>query len=114
MTAEDVKFTLDKGAAGPLGGPLLINYKECHILDPYTVEVELSAPYAAFPYCVASRVAGIVCKSYWEEVGDDGYTDKPVGTGPYMLTAYASNDYVTLTANPEHWRGEPKKKTIER
>lgn len=113
MTAEDVKFTLDKGAAGPLGGPLLINYKECRILDPYTVEVELSAPYAAFPYCVASRVAGIVCKSYWEEVGDDGYTDKPVGTGPYMLTAYASNDYVTLTANPEHWRGEPKTKTIQ-
>lgn len=113
MTAEDVKFTLDKGAAGPLGGPLLINYKECRIIDPYTVEVELTSPYAAFPYCVASRVGGIVCKAYWEEVGDEGYQNAPVGTGPYTLAAYAANDYITLEANPTHWRGCPSIKTIQ-
>lgn len=113
MTAEDVKFSLDKGSQGPLGGPLLINYKECRIVDPYTVEVELSAPYAAFPYCVASRVGGVACKSYWEEVGDEGYQNAPVGTGPYKLTAYAANDYITLEANEEHWRGAPAVKTIQ-
>lgn len=113
MTAEDVKFTLDKGAAGPLGGALLINYKECRIIDPYTVEVELTSPYAAFPYCVASRVGGIACKSYWEEVGDEGYQANPVGTGPYKLVGYAANDYVTLEANEDHWRGAPAIKTVQ-
>lgn len=112
MTAEDVKFSLDKGAAGPLGGPLLINYKECRIIDPYTVEVELSSPYAAFPYCVASRVGGIACKAYWEEVGDEGYQNAPVGTGPYTLADYAANDYIILEANESHWRGCPPIKTI--
>ena len=115
MTAEDVKFSLDKGAVGPLGGALLINYKECRIIDKYTVEIELSSPYAAFPYCLASRVGGICCKSYWEEVGDDGYQDNPVGTGPYILSEYAANDYITLIANENHWRGVPaiKKVNIE-
>lgn len=113
MTAEDVKFSLDKGAAGPLGGPLLINFKECRIIDDYTVEVELTAPYAAFPYCVASRVGGIACKSYWEEVGDEGYQANPIGTGPYILSEYAANDFITLTANEDHWRGAPPVKTIQ-
>ena len=113
MTAEDVKFTLDKGASGPLGGPLLINYKESRIIDDYTIEVELSSPYAAFPYCVASRVGGIASKQYWEEVGNDGYQANPVGTGPYKLTAYAANDYITLEANENHWRGAVPTKTIQ-
>jgi len=113
MTPEDVKFSLDKGAAGPLGGPLLINYKETRIIDDHTIEVELTAPYAAFPYCVASRVGGIASKKYWERVGDDGYMEKPVGTGPYKLVAYAANDYITLEANDDHWRGAPSIKTIQ-
>lgn len=112
MTAEDVKFSLDKGAEGPLAGSLLVNYKECRIIDDYTVEVELSAPYAAFPYCVASRVGGIASKSYWEEVGDEGYQNNPVGTGPYILSEYAANDYIVLTANEDHWRGAPEIKTV--
>lgn len=102
MTAEDVKFSLDKGAVGPLGGALLINYKECRIVDPYTVEVELTSPYAAFPYCVASRVGGIACKAYWEEVGDEGYKSAPVGTGAYVLSEYAANDHIILKANEYH------------
>ena len=33
MTAEDVKFTFDKGASGPLGSALFINYDHCNIID---------------------------------------------------------------------------------
>lgn len=113
MTAEDVKFSLDKGAAGPLGGALLINFKECKIVDEYTIQIILTAPYAAFPYCVASRVGGIACKAYWEQVGDDGYMKAPIGTGPYKLMDYASNDYIKLEANADHWRGAPSIKNIK-
>ena len=113
LTAEDVKWSLDKGAAGPLGGALLINFKECNIIDENTVEVVLTAPYAAFPYCVASRVGGIACKAYWEQVGDEGYSAAPIGSGPYVLTDYAANDHITLTANPTHWRGEAPIKTVD-
>ena len=58
MTAEDVKFTMDKGAAGPLGAALFINFDHCDIIDDYTVAVTLTSPFAAFPYGIASRLGG--------------------------------------------------------
>ena len=63
MTAEDVKFTYDYGFEGPIGTALFVNYKQCDIIDDYTVKMTLSSPYAAFPYGVASRLGGIACKA---------------------------------------------------
>ena len=59
FSAEDVKFTFDKGAAGPLGSALFVNYKSCEIVDDYTVKIYLTSPYAGFLYGVASRLGGI-------------------------------------------------------
>lgn len=114
MTAEDVKFSLDKGASGPLGAALFINYKESEIVDDYTVKVTLTSPFAAFPYGIASRLGGICSKSYWEKVGDDGYMASPIGTGAYKFVEYVNGDHVTLEAFSDHWRGEAaiKKATI--
>lgn len=112
MTAEDVQFTFDMGFAGPIGTALFVNYDHCNIVDDYTIEIVLSSPYAAFPYGVASRLGGICCKSYYEEVGDEGYMNAPIGTGPYKLTEYVSGDHVTLTAFEDHWRGAPEIKTV--
>ena len=70
MTAEDVKMTFDTGAAGPIGSALFVNYDSCDIVDDYTVDIHLTSAYAAFPYGVASRIGGIFCKSYYDEVGD--------------------------------------------
>ncbi len=112
MTAEDVKFTFDKGAAGPLGSALFINYDHCNIIDDYTVEIVLSSPFAAFPYGVASRLGGICCKSYWDEVGDEGYLEAPVGTGAYKFVEYVNADHVTLEAFEDYWRGAPAIKNV--
>ncbi len=49
MTAEDVKFSYDYGFEGPIGTALFVNYKQCDIIDDYTVKMTLSSPYAAFP-----------------------------------------------------------------
>ena len=112
MTAEDVKFTFDKGAAGPLGQALFINYDHCNIIDDYTVEIVLSSPFAAFPYGAASRLGGICSKAYWEEVGDDGYMAAPIGTGAYRFIEYVNGDHVTLEAFEDYWRGAPSIKNV--
>lgn len=112
MTAEDVKFTYDMGAAGPIGSALFVNLASTEIIDDYTVAMTLSSPYAAFPYGVASRLGGIACKSYHDEVGDDGYQAAPIGTGPYKFVEYVSGDHTTLTANEEYWRGVPVMKNV--
>lgn len=112
MTAEDVKFTLDKGASGPLGPALFINYDRTEIIDSYTVKVYLTSPFAAFPYGIASRLGGICSKSYWEQVGDEGYMEKPIGTGAYRFVEYVNGDHVSLSAFEDHWRGAPKIKNV--
>lgn len=112
MTAEDVKMTFDLGAAGPIGSALFVNYDSCEIVDDYTVNIYLTSPYAAFPYGVASRIGGIICKSYYEEVGEDGYYENPIGTGPYKFVEYVSGDHTTLTANEDYWRGVPAIKNV--
>ncbi len=112
MTAEDVKFTFDKGFEGPIGTALFVNYDHCDIVDEHTVNIFLSSPYAAFPYGVASRLGGIACKSYFDEVGEEGYMANPIGTGPYKFVEYVSGDHTTLVANEDYWRGEPPIKNI--
>lgn len=112
MTAEDVKFTFDKGAKGPLGQALFINFDHCTIIDAYTVEIGLTSAFAAFPYGVASRLGGICCKSYWDQVGDEGYMEKPIGTGAYKFVEYVNGDHVKLEAFEDHWRGAPAIKNV--
>lgn len=112
MTAEDVKFTFDKGAAGPLGAGLFVNYERCEIVDDYTVNIYLTAPYAGFLYGVASRLGGICCKAYYDEVGDEGYLEAPIGTGPYILSEVVSEEKIVLRANEDYWRGAPAIKEV--
>lgn len=112
MTAEDVKFTFDKGAAGPLGAGLFVNFKSCEIVDDYTVKICLTAPYAGFLYGVASRLGGICCKAYYDEVGDEGYLEAPIGTGPYKLEEVINGEKLVLRANDDYWRGEPAVKEV--
>lgn len=112
FTAEDVKFTFDKGFEGPLGSALFVNYDSCEIVDDYTVNIYLTDPYAAFLYGTASRLGGICSKAYYEEVGDEGYLENPVGTGPYRLAGAVSGEKIVLEANEDYWRGEPAIKTV--
>ena len=112
LTAEDVKFSLELGRDGPLGGALLINFVSCEIVDDYTVNLILHTPFAAFLNGVASRVGGIVSKAYYERVGDDGYMNAPIGTGPYKYVSSVSGDHVLLEAFDDYWRGTPPIKNI--
>ena len=43
---------------------------------------------------------------------DDGDTSKgvkkPIGTGPWMLTDYKTDEYAEFTRNPNYWGEQPK------
>jgi len=112
MTAQDVKFTFDYGFEGPIGTALFPNFEKCDIVDDYTVQVTLTAPFEAFLYGVASRLGGISSKAYFDKVGDDEYVKNPMGTGPYKFVEWVSGDHTLLTANEAYWRGEPSIKNI--
>ena len=53
----------------------------------------------------------MVCKKAAEEMGEN-FTQKPIGTGPFMFGEYKSKQSVTLVANPQYFRGSPKLEKI--
>ena len=61
---------------------------------------------------MASRLGGICCKAYYDEVGDEGYLKAPIGTGPYTLDEVINGEKIVLRANDGYWRGEPAIKEV--
>jgi len=112
MTVEDVVFSLERGAAGPLGAALLPNFGRAEVVDGSTVDIHMESPHAAIMTGLSSRVAPIVSKAYFDRVGMQTYMEAPIGTGPYKFISAVSGDVITLEAFENHWRGEPSIKTV--
>ena len=110
MTADDVVFSL-KRAADTKQSSFASDYApvaSIEAVDPYTVKLVLKQPIPALLGIVANYHGGnIVSKKAAEALGAD-FRIKPVGTGPFALTEYKSNESLTLTANKAYFRGAPK------
>jgi len=75
-----------------------------------TIVYHLNAPYAPFrdqvvgspivPQHVLGRLSGA-------EINRAAFNQKPVGTGPFSVSEFATDDHVTLTANPHYWGKKP-------
>lgn len=98
VTAEDIKYSLDKAAGKDTGKPLkaeLANIKSVDIKDSSTIEVNLTKPDTEFlPYLTVA----IVPKDYTEEA------IKPIGTGPFKITEYDKQDKIELVKNKDYWQ----------
>jgi len=81
-------------------------------IDEYTVKVTTPEPDALFLRLMADYWAMIPPK-YYEEVGEEGFIENPVGTGPFMFVEWVKGDHITMEANPNYWReGQPKVQTL--
>lgn len=109
VTAEDVAFSanLMKEQVPNNARGMFTNFEVAEVVDDTHVSYTLSAPFAAFPNCWTSRCVPVICKSYYEEVGEDGYQENPVGSGPYIFKSKEAGQSVTLVANPDYWGGKP-------
>lgn len=117
MTAEDVKFSFDRAAdperSGVAGGYPWLGYETTEIVDDYTVEVTLKEPMPDFLLYLAYMQNGsqILSKEAVTEKGDEIRGDL-IGTGPWMWEEHRTEERVTVTKNPDYWRGEPYLETI--
>ncbi|MDT0268049.1 ABC transporter substrate-binding protein [Streptomyces sp. DSM 44915] len=110
FTADDVKFTFDMLRENEAINSIGFDGETTVVDDTHvTVAFESTA------YMDAAELLGrtwIVPEHIWSDV--DPATDtmtEPVGTGPYTLGEFKAQSF-TLTANPNHWDGEPAVKTI--
>jgi peptide/nickel transport system substrate-binding protein len=77
-------------------------------VDDYTVKMTTEGPSPLLLTLIAGNWA-MVPPKYLEEVGEEGFAEKPVGTGPFRLVEWKQGDRIVMEANPDYWEeGLPK------
>jgi peptide/nickel transport system substrate-binding protein len=61
---------------------------------------------------LATGAGWIVPKRYVQQVGDDGFKQRPVGAGPYRFVSFTPGVELVLEANEDYWRKVPSLKRI--
>ena len=103
LTANDVVYSINRfvkvSNAFTLGKVASVK-----ALDKYTVQLTMEG---ADPFLVTdvnrlARVA-IVPHEAVEKLGEDGFAQHPVGSGPFELANFTPNQKVTFKKNPNYW-----------
>lgn len=113
FTAQDVVENLAflKEGDGPQQATarLLDSILRVRALDAKTVEIETSSPNAILPRELSALY--IVEPELWRQLGPDGFTRAPVGTGPFKLKRWGA-EKIEYEPNALSWRA-PKIKALE-
>ncbi len=110
FSADDVIFTyktiIDKNTPTPYAGKYRL-IKSMKKIDNYTVEVDYPYPFAPALY---SWMMGIVPKHILKNVKNIAtckFNQKPIGTGPYLLSKWKTSQYLKLSANSLYFIHKP-------
>lgn len=104
LTAEDCLFSIQNSTFAWMWGA--IDRENSYCEDEYTLVIKTYDRYPALLAMLSCFECAIVCKSAWEEVGEDVYSRNPIGTGPYKFVEWIAGDSITLVKNENYW-GQP-------
>lgn len=108
MTADDVKYTIDRLRNPDTGSPragLYAVVDEVNAVDDYTLEIVLSEPFAPLLSALSDITAGIVSQEAAEAAGAD-FFEQPVGTGAFKLDEWVQGQSVALVRHDGYWDGD--------
>jgi peptide/nickel transport system substrate-binding protein len=115
FTADDVAYTFNelvlKPELGATGRGNFSAMKDVQAVDPKTVAVNLSRPFAALPSYLAYN-AGILPKHVFQSAGDPWQLNSfnkgtPVSTGPFKVESFTAGQSVVLSRNDDYFGGKP-------
>ncbi len=113
--ANSVKFTIER-TLNPATKTGFATWFEgitgVDVVDKYTVHVKTDGPNAALPVRVSSTPVLMLPPQYFQQVGEEAFFQKPVGTGPYRFVEWVKNDHLTIEANPNYWGTPASVKTV--
>jgi peptide/nickel transport system substrate-binding protein len=115
FTAEDVKFTFDRGATCSMKAMIFepFDTSKTKIIDEYTIELGTKDVFPPMLTYLTNNGALIVSKSAVEAAGsDDVYGRNPVGTGAYKFVDWLAGDRVILERNEDYWGEAPEFKNL--
>jgi peptide/nickel transport system substrate-binding protein len=114
--AEAAKFNIDRwaDAKNPYhqAGVDFINwgnfmadvFKEAKAVDPETLQIVLKAPNAPLLYNLTITGFEFGSPAAIAKYGGQGFSQSPVGTGPFKFVEWVRDDHITMVANPSYFR----------
>ena len=109
FNAETVRFSLSRTL--PNGDPKVMTrgtflaVNRIEVVDEYTINIITKVPDPLIPDRLAFHGGTIIPKQYFEKVGAEQFSLKPVGTGPLKFVEWVKDDHLTLAANQDWWGG---------
>ena len=109
FTADAITFTLgrylDPAENSPNVTFLAGNIKDMNVIDPLTIEITTKTPVFSF----AADMTDLLPQppKYFQQVGKQGFVQKPVGTGPYIFGSWTKGQSLQATRNDSWWKGKP-------
>src|SRR5689334_1674523 len=107
VTAADAKWGYEH-YHGAWAAVLHDTTESVETLDDTTVRFNFKQPFLDFPRLIGTaNVCGagwVVPAKYYQEVGPDGFAQKPVGAGPYRLVAQEPGTKLEFDAFEDYYR----------
>ncbi|MBO0884183.1 MAG: ABC transporter substrate-binding protein, partial [Mycobacterium sp.] len=102
------KHMLDPDTRSPLAGPYIQPFKSADILSAYKLRVHLSYAYSPFLYVLAQGWLGMESPKAIANDTPAQLCQKPVGSGPFVLTNYTQNVGVKYVRRQGYNWGPPE------
>ncbi len=109
FSAEDVEFTyrkmIDPSVRTPYGGDFE-RVKSLEVLDDHTIKITYKEPFVPG---LASWGMAIIPKHILEneDLNNTKFSRQPLGTGPYKLKAWKSQEKIELVSNHDYFEKRP-------
>ena len=106
LTAKDVKYSLETIMASPYMSDNVSFIRSVEVIDDLHVKLNLKE-YTNGAWSMLDYVL-IFPADYYEEVGGDGFSNAPIGSGPYVVTKMdIATGNIELTRNENYWGDAP-------
>src|SRR5262249_47815147 len=102
--AEAVRFNFERNKTAPYSRRQteLKPVRGVTVLDPHTVRIDLSEPYAPLMAQLADRAGMMVSPKAARDLGDKLATP-PVCAGPYRFAEWVAQDRIVFEKFPRYW-----------
>ncbi len=109
VTAEDVKYSLERFMAKSGYKARFDQVQAIDVLDRYTVRITLKEPVAPFlNYLASPSYTAILPREAEEKFKDFNHPDAVIGSGPFIFKSYEKGVRVVFERNPDYYvKGVP-------
>lgn len=105
LTAEDVKFTLER-VSGDSSLKSYAHYDKIdhvEVLDDYKFQIVTDGPDPMLLSRISRQASGILPKDYIDENGMDEFEKNPIGSGPLKYESWSRDSEVVLVPNDDYF-----------